>query len=316
LISVIMPVRNGGPFLEEAIRSVLLQSFQDFELIVVDDESADHSEVVIESFARQDDRIKLLKNDKTRGAAGARNMGIACAKGLYLAVHDADDVSRPDRLQLQLETLRRRHDLVMLGSFIEMITAGGDRIKVHHEPLGPARIRFHLQVGTPFAHSAVMVRAACLPQAGEIYRYNVAGDYDLWARLLGPGAPADNIPEPLVRYRIHPDQISSKQGSEQSRHADQIARRCLAHLTGRPPSEVHCMPAFRQLVHSVLTGNHTDCEVTLPLMNNFIELIDLCLRHGSFSSFESHGLRNALDAFVSGRSIIRVDGASVAKVSL
>src|SRR5262249_19778560 len=151
---------------------------------VVDDHSTDHSERVIESFAQLDDRIKPLKNEKIKGSAGARNKGISYAKGLYIAVHDADDVSRSDRLQLQFETLRRRRDLVMLGSFIEMITVDGHKIKVHHEPVGPASIRFHLQVGTPFAHSAVMIRAACLPQGGEIYRYSVAGDYDLWARLL------------------------------------------------------------------------------------------------------------------------------------
>jgi glycosyltransferase involved in cell wall biosynthesis len=311
-----MPVRNGGLFLAEAIRSVLLQSFQDFELIVVDDHSTDDSERVICSFARQDERIKPLKNESIRGVAGARNSGIAYAKGPYIAVHDADDVSRPDRLQLQFEILRRRHDLVVLGSFIEMITAGGDKMRVHHEPVGSASIRFHLQVGTPFAHSAVMMRAACLPQAGEIYRYSAAGDYDLWARLLGPGAASDNIPEALVRYRIHPDQISNKQSSEQSRRADQIARRCLAYLTGRPASEVHCEPAFRQLTHSVLTGNHPHCELTPRLMNNFIELIDLCQQQGSLNPFESRVLRNALDAFVCGLGIIKANDAPPAKISL
>jgi glycosyltransferase involved in cell wall biosynthesis len=305
VISVVMPVRNGEPFLGEAIRSVLLQSFQDFELIMVDDHSAQPARAIMETFARLDRRIKLVKNEKRPGSAGARNTGIAHARGLYIAVHDADDVSRPERLQRQFEVLQKQSTLTILGTFLEMINAAGDLIKVHYEPVGSAILRFHLQVGTPIAHPTVMMRANSLRRMREIYRCHPAGDYHLWARMTLAGAQADNLPEPLVRYRIHPCQVSVVCSAEQAKIADRMARLSLARLTGRPPSEAHCTADFRQVTHSVLTGNSVACETTPQIVDDLAELILLCCRHGSLSQSESRSLGKRLDAFAAQRCIMR-----------
>ncbi len=300
-----MPVRNGEAFLGEAIGSVLLQLFQDFELIIVNDHSAEPAQAIMETFARLDRRIKLVKNEKRPGVAGARNTGIAHARGLYIAVHDADDVSRPERLQRQFEVLQKQSALAILGSFLEMINVAGDLIKVHHEPVGSAILRFHLQVGTPIAHPTVMMRANWLRRMPEIYRYNEAGDYDLWAQMILAGALADNLPEPLVRYRIHPDQVSVVRSVEQAKIADQVARLSLTHLTGRPPSEAHCTADFRQVAHSALTGNSISCETTPRIVDDLAELIVLCRKHGSFSRPESRNLKKRLDEFAAERRIMR-----------
>jgi glycosyltransferase involved in cell wall biosynthesis len=303
IISLVMPVHNGAAFLEDAIRSVLLQSFQDFELIIVDDNSADQTASILETFARMDRRIKILKNVDVPGDANARNVGIAQATGNYIAVHDADDISRPERLQRQLTVMHQRSTLAILGSFLEMITVTGDTIKVHYEPVGPAFIRFHLQVGMPFGHPSVMMRTAYLKRMPKAYLYNNFGDYDLFARMILAGARADNLPEPLVRYRIHPKQLSAVEAHEQAKAADEISRSCLAQLTGQPVLEPHCIATFRQVVHSMLTGNPVACEVTSQIINDIAALIGHCRRHGSLSWFEARGLKKRLEAFATNAPI-------------
>jgi hypothetical protein len=216
---------------------------------------------------------------------------------MLTTVHDADDVSRPDRLRTQFEVMQKRNALVILGSYLEMITEMGEHIRVHHEPVGAAFIRFHLQVGMPFGHPTVMMRADYLKRMSEVYLCNNVGDYHLFTRMILAGARADNLPEPLVRYRIHPKQQSAAVTTEQEKIVDEVTRSSITELTGRAPSESHCTAAFRQIAHAMLTGNPAAFEVTSQIVDDLFELIGLCRKHESLTWLEAHSLKRKLGTF-------------------
>ena len=114
-VSVIMPVYNGERFLGDAIESVLSQTFSDFEFIIVDDCSRDSSAEIATAFAKDDSRVRFLPLKENVGAAQARNSGGALARGAYLAGMDADDISLPERLRLQVRCLRDNPEIGVVG---------------------------------------------------------------------------------------------------------------------------------------------------------------------------------------------------------
>ena len=127
LISVVMPVYNGEKFLAEAIDSILAQTYTDFEFIIVDDGSKDHSTEIINDYAKRDPRVRLVQLAENSGVASARNAGIAAARGKYIASMDSDDISLPERLRMQAEFLEANPKIDGVG-------VGGKQV---HEDLSP-----------------------------------------------------------------------------------------------------------------------------------------------------------------------------------
>ncbi len=121
-ISVIMPVYNAGGFLEESLKSVLNQTFTDFELICVNDASDDMSAEILQRYANTDDRINILTNSVHKGAAESRNWGLAVAKGIYLSFLDADDIFEPDMLEQAYETIEKHQADVVIFEYMQMPT--------------------------------------------------------------------------------------------------------------------------------------------------------------------------------------------------
>lgn len=202
LVSVLMPVYNAERYVAEAIESILAQTFTDFEFIIVDDGSTDGSQSILERYARQDPRIRLISRPNT-GIVGALNDGLAEAGGKYVARMDADDRCRPDRFALQAEYLETHTDIVALGSYASMIDPNGRllcpelTVPLDHEEMEASNLR-----GFPtMFHPAAMIRAHALKQIGG-YRQEAwpAEDLDLWLRLGEAGRLA-NLPEPLFIWR-------------------------------------------------------------------------------------------------------------------
>ena len=138
MISVIMPVYNGERFLSEAIDSILAQTIGNFELIIVDDGSTDGSAQIIKEYAQRDGRVCVLQHGENRGQAAARNSGLAAAQGEYIIGMDADDISPPERLRKQLDFLRQRPDIGVLGTWRRTIDAAAQPIDLTQSPLGHA----------------------------------------------------------------------------------------------------------------------------------------------------------------------------------
>lgn len=227
-ISVLIPVYNGQQYLSEAISSILNQTYSDFELIIVDDGSADESEKVIKSF--DDRRIVYSKNEVNKGLIYSLNKGISISKGEYIARMDQDDISDPRRLEKQINEFKMDSGLVVCGSLIKMFGSGKDEY-VGHIPVTQGQIISSVFFACPFAHPSVMMRKEALMKLGVVYReeYLHSEDFDLWSRLVFLGN-SKNIPEYLLQYRVHDKQTSTVFEDRKYQSVSKIQTNILSHF--------------------------------------------------------------------------------------
>ena len=208
-----MPVRNGGPYLEPAVESILGQTFADFEFVIVNDGSTDATPEVLRRYQAADPRVRVIHQEKA-GLVASLNRGCGQARAAYIARMDADDIAFPDRFARQVEFLDLHPDVAVVGSAVVRIDATGREIKRNTCPTTHAAIVEALREYTCFTHPSVMLRAEALAAVGGYHpAYGPAEDYDLWVRLSERYELA-NLPDPLLYYRVFPGQISV-------RHLDQ-----------------------------------------------------------------------------------------------
>jgi Glycosyl transferase family 2 len=203
-VSVAVPVRDGEAFLAEAIESVLAQSFEDWELVIVDDGSRDATRSIAQRFAEADPRVRLIVNGSPTGPAAAANAAWQAAHADYIARLDHDDVALPDRLARQVEFLDRHPSVAVVGGGAVMIDAAGRRFATFRSPTSPRAVRSALLGGCCLVHSSTTTRRTALAAVGG-YRLDGAEDYDLWLRLVERYEIA-NLREPVVLYRWHAHQ--------------------------------------------------------------------------------------------------------------
>ena len=205
-VSVIMPAYNAEKYINEAIDSILGQTFGDFELIIINDCSADSTENIIQSYS--DSRIVYLKNEKNMGVAATLNRGLEAAGGEYIARMDADDISLPQRLEKQVNLLDADPSLVACGSQLENFCDGavsaGLRFPVTKEEAGAL-----LVLHPTLAHPTVMLRGTVLRENRLRYdlRYEGTEDFALWWEISRYGSLV-SLDEVLLRYRVHVGQAT------------------------------------------------------------------------------------------------------------
>jgi len=216
-VSVVMPVYNGGQYLAEAIQSILHQTFLDFEFVIVDDGSTDQTVEIINSF--RDKRIVLLKNSINLGNYPSRNIGMELARGRYICVMDADDVAMPVRLERQYHSLERNPETGICGSFIQNIPSGSCPRFVTDDQL----LKVAFLSNNYCSHPSLILRKELLNKYQLRYKeeYVYSADFDLCARGFRY-FKVQNIPEVLLQYRRHSDQISTAKYAEQQMYADEI----------------------------------------------------------------------------------------------
>jgi glycosyltransferase involved in cell wall biosynthesis len=206
MVTILMPAYNAAVYIGEAIKSVLEQSFTDFELLVIDDGSADDTAGIVRKFA--DQRIIYLQQTH-QGIAYALNRGLKEAKGKFIARFDADDVCMPNRLQKQVEFLTADDRYVLCGCDAEYISESGDHL-FNFTCIGHSHEEIHSQlyVLCPFIHSSVMYRKEAVIAAGgySLHAHNFE-DYLLWVQLASYGRYA-NLPEQLIRVRFNPASVT------------------------------------------------------------------------------------------------------------
>lgn len=209
IISVLMPVKNAGPFLHASIASILAQTYTNFELLLIDDGSDNGSLAICQGYAQSDRRIIVLQNQNS-GVANALNYGLALAKGRYMARIDADDVCFPNRFEQQIAVLEANPGIAVTGASAWVIDDRGVKIGSLKPPTSPADIRLQLLSNNCVIHPSVMARLAMVMEIGG-YRPVFEGceDYDLWLRIT---AVADiiNLSDMLLYYRMHDGQVSWK----------------------------------------------------------------------------------------------------------
>ena len=209
MVSVILPVYNGGGFIGEAINSILNQTYNNFELVIINDGSIDDSEKVIKEF--KDDRIRYFSFGENRGLVASLNFGIEKAQGKYIARIDADDISATNRLEEQVNFFENSPEYVILGTSVELIPSG--KIKV--PPLIDQEIKLGLVFNNVFYHSTVMFRSDLVRLHGLRYHPHFLGceDYQLWTQAITFGK-AGNLVMGGMKYRIHSNQVSKNKSTE------------------------------------------------------------------------------------------------------
>lgn len=215
-ITVVMSVYNNAGYVEKAIDSILAQTFRDFEFIIINDGSTDGSVEILDRYAAQDNRIKLV-HQSNAGLVAALNTGISLARGDFIARMDGDDISLADRFQKQVDFLDAHPDIGAVGSWVTVIDEQGEpRAGGPDNPTDPWQLRDNLAKGTPILHPTAMMRRALVQQIGG-YRavYTHCEDYDLWLRFSEISSLA-NVPERLLLYRFYGGQVSRKHAVSQT----------------------------------------------------------------------------------------------------
>ena len=209
MISVVMPNYNGKRFVAKTIRSVLNQTYKDFELIIVDDCSSDNSVEIIRGFCEEDSRVCLITNEKNEGVSFARNMGIQKARGKYIALIDNDDTWEYDKLERQVALAETGAEIVYCS--YDFINENGTSIK--RPFIVPEKATFHsMLTSSVISCSTVFIRADLLKQHPFNSSY-YHEDYVLWMELLSLPIRAVGDTKVLMHYRQVSGSRSSKKGN-------------------------------------------------------------------------------------------------------
>ena len=229
LVSVILAVHNDARYVHYAVESVLRQTVDDLELVVIDDASSDETPAVLAGFS--DPRILRLRNHEQLGLASSLNRGLEVARGSYVARLDSDDVAVPEWLERLLARIRANPPAGIVGNRIVEVDADDRPGPVHVLPRDAVALRWHALFSAPFFHSTILLERQVLVAHGLRYDPSFAEseDYYLWARLLEVVDGA-NLAEPLVLRRMHPRQAQARRGDVQKAFQRDVALREIARV--------------------------------------------------------------------------------------
>lgn len=213
-VSVLMPVHNGAPWVRDAVESILTQTLEDLELIVIDDGSTDATPELLGCV--RDPRLRVERRGRA-GLTRALNLALGLARGALIARLDADDAALRERLERQRAFLDAHADVGLLGTGAREVDEAGRTVREVRPPADDAAIRRALIRRNPFVHSSVMMRRSVLERVGGYDEaLPVAQDYDLWMRM-GRVTRLANLPEALVLRRLLPGRVSAVRDDERLR---------------------------------------------------------------------------------------------------
>jgi glycosyltransferase involved in cell wall biosynthesis len=265
-VSVLMPVYNAEKHVEEAIESILNQTFSDFEFLIIDDGSTDRSAAIVRSFT--DSRIIFIRNQKNGGIAEVLNQAISLSKGKYIARMDADDISFPERFEKQYRFLESHSDYVLCGSSFQII----GKNKVHYLPESDDEIKLKMLLVTPFCHPTVMLRSTLFKEKGLSYRSEMVPveDHDLWTRIFSFGK-LHNLRESLLGYRVHESNSSLKpRTAEQISNSEFLRRRYIWDFFQRSGVTEFEVERLVQLFFNHGTWSYDDLKITGDCLHEIV----------------------------------------------
>lgn len=210
-VSVLIPAYNAEPYLKEAIDSILSQTLQDFELVVIDDCSTDGTAKIVREYVKKDSRVRGYFHKKNLNITKTRNELIGYAAGEYVAWQDADDISMPKRLEKQLAYMKKHPKVGICGGYIELFSEAGP-LGVRRYPKDDRELRRVIFRHAAVAQPAAMIRKGCFDEVGlfdETIPQSQAEDLDMCFRI-GERYQMANIPETVIRYRVHQASATSR----------------------------------------------------------------------------------------------------------
>lgn len=239
LISIILPTFNMGKYISRSIKSILAQTFDDFELIVLNDGSADETADILSSYARKDSRIVVVHNSENLGIISTLNKGLNIARGDLIARQDADNYSFPTRLEEQVCYLKQYPKIGLVSTRVFLVNSHKQTSSDNIHPsvfLPPTLIPWELLFYPYFNHDTIMARRDLLLQVGG-YRFDRihAEDYDLWYRLSRITQLAI-LPSVQSCFFINPEGISQQHTEVQRQTALHISQDAMSELLKRPIS--------------------------------------------------------------------------------
>lgn len=252
-ISVLMPVYNGEKYLRESIDSILNQTYQDFELLLINDASSDSTESIILSY--QDKRIAYIKNEQNLGLIKTLNKGLDLAKGDFIARMDQDDIANPERFAKQVVVFERNPEIGVCGTWFTCFRDDLPQKMVQHHQENE-RLKIDLLTLCVIGHPTVMLRKKAI--AGYRYdeNFQAAEDYELWSRLIKV-TQFYNIPESLLQYRLHHSSMSVLESTMQAKNTRKIIGNQLKNI-GIEDNDINielCQTLFGALFKSHLTDD-------------------------------------------------------------
>lgn len=212
LVSVIMSVFNSDKYLDDAINSILNQTYTDFEFIIINDGSNDDSKAIIDHYASIDKRIVVINNERNLGLAASLNKAIELSRGKYIARQDADDLSCSMRLEVQIAYALAHEEVDLIGSNNYLIDVNGEVVyenKTHSQKKD--FLKYLLNSGGIFTHGSVLIKKEKLFEVGMYdQRFYYSQDGELWLRFISKGAKIKILDEPLYYFRSAPRPSNKK----------------------------------------------------------------------------------------------------------
>ena len=266
LISVILPVYNSEKYIYKSINSILQQTFTKFELLILNDGSNDSSQEIINSF--DDERIRLFSHENI-GLAATLNKGINLSKSDLIARQDADDISHPNRLELQFIYRQNKPECNLLGTAAQI--SDGEKLvnRYMYPPLNDMDCKFQILFKNCFIHTSVMIRKSIFKKVG-VYSLSkdrrFAEDYDLWSRIARL-SKVSNLIDTLVYYRELPDSLSKQNNLDYNSCIINICSENINLISGRSRND-----SIANSLASILYGP----PITFKGLPNFIK-IDLLI---------------------------------------
>lgn len=229
-VSIVMAAYNGAAYLDESVKSILNQTFVDFEFIIIDDCSSDGTASILDSYAALDRRVVVLKNSHNLGLAASLNRGIEAATGEFIARMDDDDVALPERLQEQVNHMEAHPDTALLSTAVQHIDSDGNYLEVYCPPTDAIALRWHLVYQSPIRHPTVLWRSK---EVGDVVTsYNpknkYAEDYEFFCAIARE-LKIESLAQPLLKMRRRPGSVTHSKGREQDHCSAQITYHQLDH---------------------------------------------------------------------------------------
>ena len=244
-VSILMPVYNAEQYLVQAIDSIINQTFTDWELIIINDGSTDHSKTIVSRFT--DLRIRYYENESNLKLIKTLNKGIDLCQGEYIARMDADDIAMPDRLQIQVDFMDKHPLHIMCGTNAHIIDNDGNKTGYIRNLTDNDFLQINLLFSDPFIHPSMLIRREILETNRYDEYYKHVEDYELWCRIAPLGQVA-NIDKDLLQYRWHESNVSVIHSETQKRLKDEILKLQLQTLDIVPTDEeLYCHKITFQL---------------------------------------------------------------------
>ncbi len=264
-ISVVIAVFNGSQYISETLESLVLQSFSNWECIIVDDGSTDDTIAIIQNFIDKDSRFKIIKSNGGNGPYIVANIGIKAAKGKYIARTDADDISLPERLQTQYNFLESNLNITVCGSqHYYLFENNKTSLKLYNADVN--FLKWQLIFRNKLVHSTMMFRKKWFEKMGYYPEKRLAQDWHIWLEA-SHNDTLHILEVPLVKWRIHNNSITKKESSNQLDLASDVA---VYHLKNRLKIEILDFNIIKNIIGSLrgeAVNNESDINETIKFLN-------------------------------------------------